>query len=122
MVKEANGSNITIPCVDNIGSCTYDGNYFLQTYLSKFFCPDHEDECSLPIQSGHYGEDCTDPYWITVDHNIIMDWMMSGTFYTDVTVNTMNGQYTCISLVLELEQLAQSTPGQERWNFIILSY
>jgi len=111
ILKEADGVNITIPCVNNFGSCTYDGNYFLQTYLSGFFCPDSEDDCSLPIPSGHYGEDCRYPYWITIDYDIMMDWMLFGTFYVDISVNTAMGPFTCISFVLELEDVEESTPG-----------
>merc|ERR1712130_1071022 len=109
ILKEANGVNITIPCVDNMGSCTYDGNTFLETYLSGFFCPDSEEDCTLPIPSGHYGEDCTDPYWITVDYDIWMDWMLFGTFYVDISVNTEMGRFTCISFELELQELEEPT-------------
>ena len=46
MTRETGGVNVSIPCTDfssfPIGSCSYDGNVFLQTFLSNFFCPDDQ--------------------------------------------------------------------------------
>ena len=58
MIKDAAGVNVSIPCIETqdfgpVGSCSYDGNVFLQTLLPQFFCPDLPvSECELPILPG----------------------------------------------------------------------
>ena len=44
VTREYDGTNVTIPCIPhgstNIGSCSYNGSYFIQTFFPNFFCPD----------------------------------------------------------------------------------
>ena len=75
MTKEADGVNISIPCLDapepwgKIGSCEYEGNNFINTFLPDFFCPNTKlnttppappTNCNLPLQAGHYGRQSVD--------------------------------------------------------------
>ena len=113
MTKDAAGVNVSIPCIDtedfgNIGSCSYDGNMFLQTFLPQFFCPDATtaSECKLPIEPGNYGNDFDQPYNVTLPSNISleMDWLLEGTFYISLSVTTDEVLWTCVEFVIEMEE------------------
>jgi len=85
--KKVWGNWITIPCVQNIGSCTYQDPCALMDKDAKL-CPTIQPyglPCHCPIKANHYG---TPGAGITVEtKNPGYSWLADGDFSVQATIN-----------------------------------
>ena len=115
IAREGGPTPVAIPCINDsklgpIGSCDYEGNDWLGM-LSPFLCPDvSPEECTLPLMNGTYGQD--DPYTVTLpDLEQDVDFLLSGTFHVDLTVEREDGtEMTCVYFRIELQQRTTPPP------------
>ena len=99
---------IPIPCIEDnqwgfIGSCTYDGNEWLQMF-SNFLCPELDEPCELPFSPGKYSTGA-DPTIIVLPEipDIIAD-LFGGTYTMEMHIDLMDGtEMTCIYMRVEIE-------------------
>jgi len=91
-----------IPCVDNLGSCTYDDFCDLLTPGNPLCSPpfsDHGFPCKCPIPAGSYS---LPPSSIAVP-NPNISWLSDGDYYVEVVVSDNSGnQLGCYEIYFSL--------------------
>jgi len=95
-LKKHIGFWITIPCVDNIGSCTYDDACAL---LANITCPPGV-ECHCPISHGsYYFPPMTLPVTLPPD---VPSWLESGDYQVTAVLKARGKELACVHLQVAL--------------------
>ncbi|XP_055927794.1 ganglioside GM2 activator-like isoform X2 [Argiope bruennichi] len=95
---------MNVPCLDNIGSCSYDVCELIQNHRSEF-CPmfPNPDECGCPMKAGYYS--LKNAPVVLPDFGEIFVKILKGHYEGNITFTDKNSnkQVGCIAITFEIE-------------------
>ncbi|KAF8785881.1 Ganglioside GM2 activator like protein [Argiope bruennichi] len=99
-----NPRKMNVPCLDNIGSCSYDVCELIQNHRSEF-CPmfKNPDECGCPMKAGYYS--LKNAPVVLPDFGEIFVKILKGHYEGNITFTDKNSnkQVGCIAITFEIE-------------------
>lgn len=94
---------VPIPCIDGVGSCTYNDVCSMLEKDKEHICPVLEPlgiPCACPISVGTYSLGAKGLSAFLKNPNL--SWLTNGDFYVQATVSGAGGTYFCIELYVSL--------------------
>eukprot|EP01127_Copromyxa_protea_P000937 TRINITY_DN10852_c0_g1_i1.p2 TRINITY_DN10852_c0_g1~~TRINITY_DN10852_c0_g1_i1.p2 ORF type:complete len:182 (-),score=43.99 TRINITY_DN10852_c0_g1_i1:49-594(-) len=97
--KKVLGVWVEVPCVDKVGSCTYEDPCSLLAKESSHICSVLSPfgiPCQCPFAVGHYSLGASG--LTTLVKNPNLSWLTNGDFYAKVVLNGNAGEYLCLEV------------------------